>query len=217
MDDVLSALLRDAEDDPDTLAVILHGSRGAGIADDASDYDVVFIRTRKDLPPLPDRVEADVTLLEELRTSEPTWKTDGLVQGRLLLDKTGEVRTILDRLGKAPREDAAEAYDGYLNAFVRGIRAADRGDELGQRLNAAWSLMYLARALFALESRRAPFHDRLFLHLDPEWREPMLEILRTADVAQQRRLQARVEALMEERGVLVHREWGAGLARAQGQ
>jgi predicted nucleotidyltransferase len=42
MDDVLTALVRDAEADPETVAVILRGSRFVGHERPDSDYDVYF-------------------------------------------------------------------------------------------------------------------------------------------------------------------------------
>ena len=85
--------------------------------------------------------------IDELRAAEPYWFTDGIVQGRVLLDKTdGELDRILARLGAA--EDVERPYDAYLNAFVRGKSAARRGDELGARLH--------ARTRFAISPGRSP-------------------------------------------------------------
>jgi hypothetical protein len=39
-DPVLTALVREAADDPETIGLILSGSRSAGCADEASDYDL---------------------------------------------------------------------------------------------------------------------------------------------------------------------------------
>ncbi len=215
IDDVLAALVAQAEADPKTLALVLAGSRAHGHEHAESDYDVYLVRTRSEKPPLPPDVEAPTVTLEELRSCEPGWWTDGLVAGRVLVDKTGgALEAELERLRAVPDGAAHAAYDGYLNAFVRGLGAAGRGDELGARLHAADSVRYLVRALYALEGRRPPFHDQLD-GLPDEWRFPLLEILRTADPATQRALQARVEALMTGCGVLAHDEWGANLRRAK--
>jgi len=132
MDDALAALVRDGEADPDTLAMVLAGSRGAGHERPDSDYDIHYIRRTDTRPVVPDYVEAATTTLEELREVEPYWWTDAMVQGRVVLDKTGgELEAILARLGTA--NDVDRPYDGYLNAFVRGKAAAFRGDELGAR------------------------------------------------------------------------------------
>jgi hypothetical protein len=205
MDDALAALVRDGEADPDTLAMVLAGSRGAGHERPDSDYDIHYIRRTDTRPVVPDYVEAATTTLEELREVEPYWWTDAMVQGRVVLDKTGgELEAILARLGTA--NDVDRPYDGYLNAFVRGKAAALRGDELGARLHAADSVEYLAEALAALDGKRPRFHDRLAGTLGA-WEPRLLEILRNPDVELQRALQRDVQALMESRGVFTHRTW----------
>jgi hypothetical protein len=214
-DPVLAQLVSEAEADPETLALVLTGSRAHGHEQADSDYDIHLVRAVPGKPRVPDRVEAAVTTLDELRTLEPYWWTDGLVAGRVLVDKTdGALERELERLRRVPDGSTFAAYDGYLNAFVRGLGAARRGDELGQRLHAAESVRFLVRALHALEGRRAPFHDRLD-GLPDDWRYPLLEVLRTADPAAQQALQENVEALMTDRGVLAHEEWGENLARAK--
>ncbi len=162
MDEVLARLLADAQADPDTLAVVLTGSRARGHEHAESDYDVCFVRTVPEKQRVPEDVEAACTTLDELRSLEPYWWTDGVVAGRVLLDRTeGALEHELERLRRVPETAALDAYDAYLNAFVRGLGAARRGDEVGQRLHAADSVRYLVRALYALERRRAPFHDHL--------------------------------------------------------
>lgn len=215
MDEVLARVVADAKADPRTLAVVLAGSRARGHEHAASDYDVYLVRTVPEKPPVPDNVEAACTTLDELRSLEPYWWTDGLVAGRVLHDETGgALERELARLRAVPERAAHDAYDGYLNAFVRGLGAARRGDELAQRLHAADSVRFLVRALHALEGHRAPFHDHLD-DLPDEWRYPLLELLRNADPDAQRALQAKVEALMTERGVLAHEDWGENLRRAK--
>jgi hypothetical protein len=215
MDEVLAQLVSEAEADPETLALVLAGSRAHGHEHAESDYDIYLVRTRPVTPRVPENVEAACTTLEELCSLEPYWWTDGLVAGRVLVDKTGgALGHELERLRGVPENAAHDAYDGYLNAFVRGIGAARRGDELAQRLHAADSIRYLVRALHALEGRRAPFHDHLD-GLPDEWRYPLLEILRTADPSAQRALLEKVETLMTDRGVLAHDEWGANLDHAR--
>jgi hypothetical protein len=184
-DPVLDVLRAEAGADSGTLGLLLAGSRAAGLGDDASDYDVVWVLT-------------------------------------------GELPASLERIAAMPEEradaEAYEAYDAYLNAFVRSTRTWERGDELGARLHAAESVAYLVRALHALERRWPPYHDRLASQLrllEPQGWEPgyleetLLELVRTGDPALQRELESRVERLMESRGVLAHREWGQGLERAR--
>jgi len=205
MDAVLAKLVRDAADDPETLALVLHGSRGAGHERPDSDYDVCFVRTVGTGPAVAAEVESAVITIDELRAAEPDWFTDGIVQGRVLLDKTdGELDRILARLGAA--EDVERPYDAYLNALVRGKSAARRGDELGARLHAADSVRHLAEALAALDGRRPAFHDRLTGTLGA-WEPRLLAILRNPDVDAQLALATDVRALMESHGIRTHDEW----------
>jgi hypothetical protein len=205
MDDVLAAVVRDAESDPDTVAVVLGGSRSVGHEHEGSDYDVYFVRLVAAKPHVGANVETAVITLDELRTIGPYWWTDGMVQGRVLVDKTnGELDEILMRLGAAT--DVARPYDAYLNAYVRGKAAARRGDELGARLHAADSVEYLAEALAALDGRRPPFHDRLSGTLG-DWEPRLLALLREPSVDLQIALFRDVRDLMAARGVHAHDEW----------
>jgi hypothetical protein len=211
MDDVLADLVREGEADPKTVAMVLGGSRSVGHERADSDYDIYYVRTVPDKPPPRPNVETAVTTLKELRAMEPYWWSDGMVQGRVLLDKTGgELADILARLARA--EDVAGPYDGYLNALVRGKAAARRGDELGARLHAADSVQYLAAALAALEGKRPRFHDRLAGTLG-DWEPRLLAILRDPNVEAQLALYGDVRALMESHGVRTHDEWHADQLR----
>jgi hypothetical protein len=205
MDDVLTALVRDAEADHATVAVILGGSRSVGHERADSDYDVYYVRTAPGKVPAQPNIETPTITLDELRTIEPYWWTDGMVQGRVLVDKTGgELTEILARLGTAG--DVSSPYDGYLNAFVRGKAAARRGDELGARLQAADSVRYLVATLAALDGRRPRFHDRLTGTLG-DWEPRLLAILRDPNVEAQLALFADVRSFMESQGVSTHDEW----------
>jgi hypothetical protein len=204
-DDLLARLVRDAEADAETVAVVLHGSRAVGQERADSDYDVYYVRTVDERPVVEAEVEPAVITLDELRTIDPYWFTDGMVQGRVLVDKTdGELDRSLSRLGAAP--DVEPPYDAYLNALVRGKAAARRGDELGARLHAADSVRWLVAALSALDGRRPPFHDRLAGTLGA-WEPRLLAILRDPHVDAQLALFNDARELMESRGIHTHNEW----------
>jgi hypothetical protein len=81
MDELLAELVREAETDPDTLAVILGGSRSVGHERPKSDYDVYYVRSLPGRPPARDRVEAPTITSAELRERDPDWWTDGIVEG----------------------------------------------------------------------------------------------------------------------------------------
>ena len=205
MDDVLAEIVREAEADPHTVALVLCGSRSQGHARPDSDYDLHVVRTVSGTPPPRPNVEWAAITIDELREMEPYWWTDALVQGLVLVDKTGgELTVILERLGAA--NDVEGPYDAYLNALVRGKAAARRGDELGARLHAADAVRNLAAALAALDGKRPRFHDRLAGTLG-DWEPRLVTILRDPDVDAQLALFEDVRAFMEARGVFTHREW----------
>ena len=205
MDEVLAAIVRDAEADPNVAAAILHGSRSVGQERTDSDYDVFYVLREPGEVPRRPRVDPATVTFVELHAADPTWWTDGIVQGRVLVDKTdGELAQTLVRLGAT--SDVEGPYGAYLNAFVRGKAAARRGDELGARLHAADAVRFLVAALAALDGRRPRFHDRLAGTLG-DWEPRLLALLRSPDVDSQLDLYQDVRALMESRGVFTHRTW----------
>jgi hypothetical protein len=204
-DDVLAAIVREAEATADVVAAVLAGSRSQGHERPDSDYDVHYVTLSGQKPDVREEVEAAAISFDELRVAEPGWWSDGMVQGRVLVDKTGgELAAVLERLAAA--SDVAGPYDAYLNALVRGKAAARRGDELGARLHAADSVRHLVAALAALEGKRPWFHDRLRGRLG-EWEPRLLAILREPGVDEQLALFAEVRSLMESRGVRTHEAW----------
>ena len=237
---MLAPLVEQARGDPETLGLILSGSRGDDCGDEESDYDLIWVLTdegfeRRKAGGVPLRQDSDVVggryLLSIRSTSpsrlaelaaKPSWRTYGYVASKVLLDKTGAVAEALRVIATMPEEqarlDAAAWFDAYLNAFYRAMKASRRGNELGARLQAANSVEYLVKALFSLDRRRPPYHDRLERHLsdldDQGWspgylRDTFVAILRTANPKRQQELEVRVEALMRDRGFgKVLDDWG---------
>jgi hypothetical protein len=223
-------LLREVEADPDTLGLVLHGSRAAGSEREGSDYDLVRVVTDEAYERGPvhrKQGDTDVILQTPARlrrlADDRGWWTASFLGARVLVDKTGEIepliRAIVDKANEAAYAGVPEAYDGYLNSWVRSLKAWRRGDELGGRLHAAQSAVDLVKALFGLERRWPPYLDALEPELpaieraqgwEPGYlRAALLRLLDEGDVAFQRRLEARVEALMDARG-FAH-DWGSDL------
>jgi len=229
---VLDELTREVETDPASVGLILHGSRAAGTARDTSDFDLMRVVTDEAYPTHAtlrekrtgvDGLAADVFYSSPRRLSElaerPDWQVGMLVTGRILVDRgplAALVETTLRRAGERARERLDEHYDAYLNCFVRSLKAWRRGDELGGRMQAAESALYLVRLLFALESRWHPYYDQLaapLTELEPlqgwsagELSNVLLRLVRDADPADQQELELRVESLLESRGI--EHQWG---------
>jgi hypothetical protein len=229
---VVEEIAAEVRDDPESVGLILHGSRAAGTAREGSDYDLMRVVTDETYPARAtlrekrtgsDGLSADVFYFSPARLRElaerPDWQVGMLVTGRVLVDSgplAALVETVLTRAGERARADLDEHYDAYLNCFVRSLKAWRRGDELGGRMQASESTLHLVRLLFALERRWHPYHDQLAAPLrelepvqgwgDGELAEALLRVVRDADPSFQQELELRVEALMESRGI-AHR-WG---------
>jgi hypothetical protein len=229
---VLDEIAAEVRDDPESIGLILHGSRAAGLDGPESDYDLVRVVTdasyaaRRDRPreirPGPPKADISYASPEGLRLRAES--TDGYtpmyVTAQVVADTEGEVAALVEAIaanaGARAWEDLDELYDGYLNCFFRSLKAWRRGDELGGRMQAAHSCLCLVRLLFAAERRAAPFHDQLTAPLRElerlqGWEEGFLagafvRVLSTGDPTLQQELELRVEALFDSRGIA--HQWG---------
>jgi len=238
-DPVLARFVAAAKDDADVLGVLLHGSRASGRQRADSDYDLICIVTdeahdsRRAQGQLHVRVSledgstGDVLYQSPTRIaayiSTPDWYTATYLGAHLAFDRTGDIGTMLSRMrseaDRIAHDNVASAYDAYLNSFVRSMKSARGGDDLGRRLHAADSALALIRTLFGLESTWPPYHD----HLEPAltaieqaqgWPAGYLGIalsrlVGNGDASFQQELEDRVERLMRSRGV--EHEWGSDL------
>lgn len=235
----LADLISAVRADSNSVGLLLHGSRAVGNERPDSDYDLIRIVTgeaydaRRERGELIEKVTAvgrptadvlyqSVSRIESY-VAKPDWYTPTYVSARILFDRTGEIGTLLDRItteaGRISRQRLATAYDDYLNSFVRSMKAARRGDELGRRLHATESATALTRTLFALQSAWPPYHDNLAEHL-PQFeaaqgwppgylREALLRLVRDGDPTFQQEVEGRVEELMTRNAV--EHEWGNDL------
>ena len=174
---VLDEIVAEVAADPDSIGLILHGSRAAGVDGPDSDYDLVWVVTDashaarqdrlREIRPGPPKVDISYASPERLRLRAES--TDGYtpmyVTAQIAADTDGQVAALVEAIvanaGARAWEDLDELYDGYLNCFFRSLKAWRRGDELGGRMQAAHSCLCLIRLLFAAERRLAPFHDQL--------------------------------------------------------
>ena len=205
MDAVLEGVRRRADADADTLAVLLIGSRSAGVERPDSDYDLIWVLRDAALDAKVGRgderhVKAEgldilYTSIRQLakNADEPSWYTRALLSARVLLDKTGEVADVLTRVRTTAearaRAQIDESYDSYLNGFVRSLKAWKRGDELASVLPELERAIGLAFA------------------------GDLAHIVATGDPTRQQQLERRVETLMSSRGV--PHQWGTDLEPLQ--
>jgi predicted nucleotidyltransferase len=196
----LVALLRQAQDDPDAVALVLFGSAASGSAHEESDIDVFYVRRGEPLPPREKRGRLEIvpTTLELMREA-PSWLKPALAYGQTIWDETGEVASVLEAARTISHDETAELYDGYLNDVYRSLKAWRRGDELAGRIECGRSLRFVGELVFALDGVRAPYPK--------EWRgklvefEPLiLEVARTGAPRLQQELCVRVRERAEQRG-----------------
>lgn len=228
-DPVLMPLIAAAHADPACCGLLLSGSRAAGIHDNESDYDVVWVmddaafaaRCARGEPlqynphPLHHRLDVVFSSVHELAaiTARASWELPGYATAVVLYDQDGRLSRQLAAMQTIPIEraqaDVLAWFDAYLNAFYRSLNAWRRGNMLGAHLQAAESVMHLVRVLFALERRWPPYHDRLLAHLhvlDEQGWPPnylastFLRLMQTGDPTLQQDLERRAEILLRERG-----------------
>lgn len=223
-DPVLDELAREAAADDATVGLILHGSRGAGVARNDSDYDLISV-VRDDVY---EQRRADERLLEVERRGQarvdrlfqsparlawiaehPDWYTSTYLNVDVVVDKGAVVASALDSIRAAAHERAAarlaDYYDAYLTAYSRSLKCWRRGDVLGGRLNAADSANHLVRVLFSAAGQWAPYLDyvnRALPSLEAALGMPaamisesLVRLLDRGDPAHQQRLEHQVSAL----------------------
>ncbi len=228
-DAVLAALMVEASSTPDTVGLVLTGSRSVGRADVDSDYDVLWVLTDAEFErrlqsgaPLSAKQQrrlgatVDILFTCQRRLAlpiQPAWQTFMYASGRVLVDKTGAIGPALRGLATIPeaqaRADVAGWFDAFLNAFYRSLKAWRRDDELAGRVSAVDMVQHVIRLLFSLERRWPPYPDYLSVLLPtlppndwpPEYlQRTLLELVRAGAPSLQQELERRVEHLLRQRG-----------------
>jgi hypothetical protein len=222
-DPVLDDLVGEAVADAATVGLVLHGSRGVGVARVDSDYDVIrvvdddaYARRRAAGRLFERRLDTGVDMLYQSPgrlawiAEHPDWYTSTYLNARVVLDRSGAVVSALDAIRSTAHERAAaklvDYYDRYLVSFSRSLKCWRRGEVLGARLNAADSARFLVRVLFAVAGRWAPYPDHLSREL-PQlettfgWQADALapalaRLVEGGDPAQQQRLERQVTTLL---------------------
>jgi predicted nucleotidyltransferase len=191
--DRLRELLAYAEREPGVLGVFLIGSQARdGFADESSDYDVGVVVADDAIAAFDaqwpyrrgDAVEVMSSTLDGLRAhaelgTPSEWARYQYVRAKVLLDKTGEVGSVLAEKSRLPeavaRRVATDAIDAFINSTYRSLRNRSRSLDRAARLDASESIPYLVTAVFALEARVRPWNKYLEWELrehpldEPEW------------------------------------------------
>ena len=215
MDPELAELLKQAQTDPDAVALVLFGSAASGSTHAESDLDVFYVRRVEPLPPRERRGRLEIvpTTLDLLRGAPDSLKP-ALAYAQTVWDETGEVESVLAAARTISHDETAELYDGYLNDFYRSMKAWRTGNELAGRIECGRSLRLVGELLFALEGVRAPYPK--------EWQgklgdlEPLiLEVARTGSPQLQQELCVHVRELAAQRGYSpVYEAWTGDIDHA---
>jgi hypothetical protein len=234
VDPALEEVRRRAEADGDTVGVLLIGSRATGSASEGSDYDLIWVLSDAAMAGREGarhakEGELDVNHLGigrlRERVNDFDWATGALLSAEVVSDATGELVRLLGEMRAAAGEHARARvpaeYDGYLNSYVRSLKAWRRGDELGGRMHAVESLASLARTLYGIAGRWPVYHDELQRSLPEVERELGVDVLGDmrgiaagGDPSLQQQLETRVERFMTARGI--DHEWDDALDELRG-
>jgi hypothetical protein len=226
----LQRLIDAATEDDGVVGLFIFGSRDRadGMADESSDYDAAVILRDAEAVHTFDRrwpyrhgavVETVTMTLLQFRThgeygSASEWARPQYTRVRLVLDKTGEIESILAAKSRVPDDDrdriVRDGIDGFINATYRSLRYGAVGAVEGARLDAAESLAPLLTALFGMDGRVRPFNKYLYSELsteplsDPAWRAeslmPRIVAVLDGDAGEQHALFRDVERVVRANG-----------------
>ena len=188
--DRFQRLVREAQEDPQIIGVVLTGSRGKGFGSDASDFDVIVVVQPEALQAYRAKFsdaqswggfDSWVTSLPELTPVASEWSEPlaweilcnerySFADVSVLLDRSGEVQRLLDEKGFIPEERRIpilfRALGAYTNSLYRSLKCLRNGNGLGARLEAADAIGHALTAIFALEGRHRPYYGYLARELE---------------------------------------------------
>jgi hypothetical protein len=209
--------------DPAVAGLVLKGSRAHdGMTTEHSDHDLYVVLADGAATDLhrfaghrtPELDLVLVSLAEFRAAGMPGHERYALARARVVFDRLGgEIAAILAAKARLGADEAFRAADGWLDAYAnslyRSVKNDRDGERLAARLDAADSMSHLLELLFVLDRRPRPYNKylrwELAHHPLPGWDAGLLldgvdRITATGDVAAQRRLFARVEAVSRGAG-----------------
>lgn len=177
-DQMYDKLVDIVKKDDRLLGMILTGSRGKGLINQFSDYDIAIIMTKENKDHA-DEISQDFKSLgdvggfeiEKFRThalwdSENAWDRYNYSYLKATVDKTGEIQRLIDNLGKIPEEHyethIKHNYHFYVNSIYRSIKCHRAGDILGCKLEASRGLSGMLSVIFGVhDNRLLPYYKYL--------------------------------------------------------
>lgn len=190
MNRLYQKLLTYAEEDERIIGVILGGSRGKGMINEFSDYDLNFIVDEADLNKFEHKIkkfdsigDIGVQSIQDFRcyanwNTDFSWDRYNFTHLKAPVDKTGEIQRLIDEKGVVP-EEVYESHiranlDYYINSIYRSVKCTRSGDILGARLEASRGISGYLSVLFGVHNRRLlPYYKYLKWELQ---RDPLTKL-----------------------------------------
>lgn len=220
-------IIKDSQENPDILGLILLGSRGKGFEYEHSDYDIRMIVkdsakqvAEKYENSNIDNVDISAQTLTEFKEyaefgKPESWDRYDFTHTKILVDKTGILPELIKEKGYIPK-DKLNAFidywiDGYVNSVFRSVKCIRNKNRFGAHLEAANSILDLLTLVFALHGKHRPFLGYVGKELEKypldklpwsslEFMNKIEKILETSDLLTQQELLIGMEILCRSEG-----------------
>jgi predicted nucleotidyltransferase len=222
-------ILKEAEEDPNVLGLILVGSRGKSFDNEHSDYDIVMVVKNDEAVVLKkkydgmalENVDLSVYSLPDFRSyagweSPESWDRYNYAHVKILVDKSdGELEKLLQEKGYIPPEKLPKFIDrwidGYVNGVFRSVKCIRNNNTFGAHLEAVNSMLDLLTLVFAMNGRHRPFLGYVQKELETypvehlpwspsEFVQKIQHVLEAADLKTQQELLKGMEKMGREMG-----------------
>lgn len=221
-------ILKDAQENPDILGLILLGSRGKGFENEHSDYDMRMIVKDEVVSAIRDKYEShhlenvdlEVSSLSDFKEYAKfgdinSWDRYDFTHTKILIDKTDLLSELVKEKGYIPQDKLSEFIDywidGYVNGVFRSVKCIRNGNSFGAHLEAVNSMLDLLTLAFALHGKHRPFLGYVGKELDKhpleklpwssqEFMDKIKKVLETADIQTQQELLMGMERICRTEG-----------------
>ena len=219
-------ILKEAQENPDILGLILVGSRGKGFENEYSDYDMVMVAKDEAVGALKEKyddaenVDLSVYSLSDFEKhagwdNPKAWDRYNYAHTKILVDKTEVIPKVIGEKGVIPPEKLKAFIDwwidGYVNGVFRSVKCIRNGNQFGAHLEAVNSILELLTLIFALNGRHRPFlgyvqkeleaYPLEYLPWSPaEFVLKIKRVLETADLKTQQELLIGIEKMSRDMG-----------------